>query len=229
MSFFSGLANAITGTLPMMPFGIGEGYTAGQNLEHQKNVFRYQKKLQDRIFDREDTSVQRRVTDLKAAGLSPTLAAGSGAGAGQAINVSAPQRGQGHIKPEQVMAMMQMKANIAKTVSEQVLTRQLTNESMQKVDNLIASKGKTNLDAATLLHNLKIYRNSDTPKDASPVGKILRDLIGGGTDKSAIDKLIKMFQGKVDSTVNQRHKNRERERKFRKDMNKRRKQISIKG
>lgn len=51
----------------------------------------YQRKAQQTAWGREDNAVQRRVADLKAAGLSPTLAAGSAAGASNPINVSAPR------------------------------------------------------------------------------------------------------------------------------------------
>lgn len=58
---------------------------ANQNLQFQNENLQYQKDLQKQIFAREDNAVQRRVDDLVASGLSPTLAAGSAANAGQAI------------------------------------------------------------------------------------------------------------------------------------------------
>lgn len=48
---------------------------AGSNLD-------YQREFNQKIFDREDTAVQRASADLQAAGLSKTLATGRGAGAG---------------------------------------------------------------------------------------------------------------------------------------------------
>ena len=66
--------------------------TNEKNFELQKENLAYQKDLQNRIFEREDNAVQRRVNDLVKAGLSPTLAAGSSAGAGSVVSTSAPQK-----------------------------------------------------------------------------------------------------------------------------------------
>lgn len=65
---------------------------ADKNYELQKENFDYQKALQEKIFQREDTAVQRRRADLEAAGLNPNLAAGSSAGAGSVVSTSAPQK-----------------------------------------------------------------------------------------------------------------------------------------
>lgn len=62
------------------------------NLQFQKdsylNNFNYQKNLQQQLFSREDNAIQRRALDMEKAGLSKTLAAGDGAGAGSVVSTS---------------------------------------------------------------------------------------------------------------------------------------------
>ena len=66
--------------------------TNQKNYDLQVENLAYQKDLQNKIFEREDNAVQRRVNDLIKAGFSPTLAAGSSAGVGSVISTSAPQK-----------------------------------------------------------------------------------------------------------------------------------------
>lgn len=57
---------------------------ANQNLEFQQENLDYQKGLQEQIFDREDTSYQRTVEDMRNAGLNPLSMNGTNA-SGEAI------------------------------------------------------------------------------------------------------------------------------------------------
>lgn len=103
------------------------------NFQLQKENLAYQKGLQKIIFAREDNAVQRRVDDLRKAGLSPTLAAGSAAGAGSVISTSAPQRLsdlQGYLALAQVGTMI---ANQQKAQTEADIARQ--NLKQIKMDN----------------------------------------------------------------------------------------------
>lgn len=61
------------------------------NYQHMLDQYAYQKNLQNQMFAREDNAVQRRVADLKAAGMSPVLAAGQAAAAGQEVRTTAPE------------------------------------------------------------------------------------------------------------------------------------------
>lgn len=63
---------------------------AEKNLAFERENLEYQKELQNKIFDREDTAYQRTVNDMRASGLNPLTMKGTN-GAGQAIQTTAPQ------------------------------------------------------------------------------------------------------------------------------------------
>lgn len=71
---------------------IGNFWQGYQNYQFQKENLDYQKSLQQNIFNREDTALQRRMEDAKAAGLNPYSVINSGgANAGSVVKTEAPQ------------------------------------------------------------------------------------------------------------------------------------------
>lgn len=123
--------------LPGILAGIGSIFggvsSAGQaigNFNLQKEQLAYQKKMQLRQWSREDNAVQRRVDDLRKAGLSPVLAAGSAAQSSPAQVLQAPQisgveqLGEGVSRGLQTMlALNQAEAVIGRTDAERDLLK----------------------------------------------------------------------------------------------------------
>ncbi len=98
------------------------------NYKLQKEQLDYQKGLQKIMFDREDNAVQRRVSDLKAAGLSPVLAAGSAASSGPVVSTQTPQKESGlsaYLALAQIQTMLaqQQKAQTEADIAKQSLAQ----------------------------------------------------------------------------------------------------------
>ena len=104
-----------------------QGAATVANYLGQKDQNRYNTKMQEKAWEREDAAAQRRKADLSAAGLSPVLAAGSAATTMAPIRLEAPQLDTAAIANAgktvtdsmmQALAMKQGAASITKTAAE---------------------------------------------------------------------------------------------------------------
>lgn len=132
------------------------------NYKLQKEQYEYQKNLQNIMFGREDNAVQRRVADLKAAGLSPTLAAGSAASSGPVVSTQAPQK-ESDLSAFLTLANIQtMLAQQQKAITEADIARQSLAQAKIQTQASVLSKELLGNQVAMSNLDKKYYLDRNT-------------------------------------------------------------------
>lgn len=178
---------------------VGAGIAQGAvNTYLQYKNMKYMQGIQQDMFNREDNAVQRRAYDLKKAGLSPVLAAGSAAQSGPVVSTVAPQVDVAD-KAQAYMNLTQQDASISATKAQELLTKQQIEKGELEKKGIIAQTNKTNVESTKELYDLDWYRKHNIPTNASTTTKT----IGG------LEDTVKGMMPDFDNTLRNVNKVRE--------------------
>lgn len=148
------------------------------NYAESRRNLDWQKYAQRKTWDRDDMSIQRRVADLKAAGLSPVLAAGQGATSGPVVQTKSARFDDVGVseKAQAAMSMLQQGANVSRTNAEIKLINQQVKNARDQGQNIRVDSLLKNVSYAQKIHDYDANRRAGTASNAGSFGKTIRDV-----------------------------------------------------
>lgn len=138
---------------------------ADQNFALERENLDYQKQLQQTIFNREDTAMQRAMADYEAAGINPLYAIGSPAQSGAVVSTSAPQN-----KFQFDGSYFQ---DLIKGIAEINLIGQQRNTLKAQEKSAEAAAALTDAKKDELNYNLDYYREAGQPTNMTGTPKAI--------------------------------------------------------
>ena len=177
-------------------------YTAKKNLEMQKETNAQNIDMLKQTWAREDTAAYRRAQDLKAAGLSPVLAAGSAASTMAPIQIKAPQLEKIGPSLMSALGVLQMNQNIAQSQEQIKLIREQREsnalENMIKLrDYSIYDKWGVPYTAPSRVKEIASALNAFDSKGKPVLKGALQGVVKVAPEKTIMQRLF----DKLDKTV----------------------------
>lgn len=197
------IGDIISGLGSVISTGTGI-YNSIEGNKFNREQFEYAKDLQNRIFDREDTAVQRKSLDLERAGFSKWLSAGGqGAASGQAVGTNLQHTPLQLGDFQQLGAMIQnfqkQRSEIGLTNAQTALTRQ---EALTEIEKRKEMVSRSNLNDS---ERQKIMKELDVMAQTIIESQSRTDLNDMMTNEKGYNLLLSNLAGR--RTNDKAHKN----------------------